>query len=261
MAPRDSRVRDDPERESRVTANDRSDEVWVVIPTLNEVATLPGVIAAVRPYCSRVLIVDGGSTDGTLECARALGVQVEALNARGKGRAIRRALQLVVAPVTVLIDADGSHDPRDIPALVTPVLHDRADMVVGCRWTGGSDELHGDMNKWLRRTGSRLLTGLVNLRFGGHLTDIQNGFRALKTEVGHDIGLDEDGFTIEQEMVMKFLAGRFRVMNVPAHEYARQAGEAKLQLNRVWFEFGIVVLRHLFGLARPRIRRTTTRRQ
>jgi hypothetical protein len=93
------------------------------------------------------------------------------------------------------------------------------------------------------------------------LTDIQNGFRAVKTEIGRGIGLEEPGFSIEQEMVMKFLAGRFRVINVPAHEYARQGGDAKLNLGREWFHFGVVVLRHLFGLSRPKLRRSATRRR
>ena len=106
-------------------------------------------------------------------------------------------------------------------------------MVIGSRWTGGSDELHGDMNKWLRRSGSRLLIMLVNLRFGSCLTDIQNGFRAMDTRIGAGIGLQETSFTIEQEMAMKFLAGGYRVLNVASHEYARQGGEAKLDLGRV----------------------------
>jgi dolichol-phosphate mannosyltransferase len=157
--------------------------------------------------------------------------------------------------VTVFIDADGSHDPRDIPTLAWPVLRGEYDLVIGSRWTGGSDELHGDMNKWLRRSGSRVLTTLVNWRFGGRLSDIQNGLRALSTPVGKDIGLVENDFTIEQEMAMKFLAGGFRVTNLPAHEYARRGGEAKLDLGKVWFRFGVVVLRHLLGFSKPKTRR------
>ena len=199
--------------------------------------------------------MDGGSTDGTIEWARTADVRLQVLHVRGKGLALRRALELVPVSVTVFIDADGSHDPRDIPALVAPVLCDEADLVVGSRWEGGSDELHGDMNKWLRRAGSKLLTTLVNLRFHARMTDIQNGFRAFKTGIARAIGLQENDFTIEQEMVMKFLAGGFRVRNVPSHEYARQGGEAKLNLGKVWFRFGTVVLRHLFGLSRPRLRR------
>lgn len=227
----------------------------MVIPTLNEASTLGGIIEGVRPHCSHIVVIDGASADGTIEIAQAAGVQLEILQERGKGRALRHALKLVQAPITVLIDADGSHDPADIPHLVEPVASGAADMVVGSRWTGGSDELHGDMNKWLRRNGSRLLTTLVNLRYGARLSDIQNGFRALRTEIANDIGLEGDDFTIEQEMVMKFLAGRFRVINVPSHEYARQGGVPKLNLRKVWFRFGVVVLSHLFGLSRPATRR------
>lgn len=230
-------------------------DICVVIPTLNEAATIAAVIEGVRPYCAEVLVIDSESSDGTIEIARMAGARVETLAKRGKGLALIHALNIVTQPITVFIDADGSHLGSDIPALVAPLKNDAADMTIGDRWSGGSDELHGDMNKWLRRSGSRVLTTIVNIRFGGHLIDIQNGFRALRTETGRAIGLDSPDFTIEQEMAMKFLAGGFRVVNVPSHEFARQGGEAKLNLRRVWFRFGVVVLRHVFGLSRPRSRR------
>ncbi|PQV62730.1 dolichol-phosphate mannosyltransferase [Abditibacterium utsteinense] len=231
------------------------DDICVVIPTLNEAATIAQVIAGVRPYCAEVLVVDGNSSDDTAEIARAAGARVETFAPRGKGLALIHALKLVKQPVTVFIDADGSHDGADVPKLAAPILDGSADMTIGDRWSGGSDELHGDLNKWLRRSGSRVLTTVVNWRFGSHLIDIQNGFRALRTPVGRGIGLESPDFTIEQEMAMKFLAGKFRVLNVPSHEYARQGGEAKLNLRRVWFRFGIVVLQHVFGISRPQLRR------
>ncbi len=240
---------------------DKNAAICVVIPTLNEAATIGEVVKSARPFCDQVLVIDGASTDGTIEIARAAGARVEVFAPRGKGRALRHALQIVTQPITVFIDADGSHDANDIPALVAALRENRSDMVVGSRWAGGSDELHGDMNKWLRRNGSLLLTTLVNLRFGANLSDIQNGFRAVDTRLARAIGLREDGFTIEQEMVMKFLAGNFRVINVPSHEYARQGGRAKLDLGQVWFHFGIVVLRHLFNLSRPKISRSRARRR
>ena len=235
-------------------------EICVVIPTLNESETIEGVVRGVRPFCDSVLVVDGDSKDGTQDIVRELaatddGIRLEVFRERGKGRALRHSLKLVEERVTVFIDADGSHDPADILRIAEPVLAGEADMAVGSRWEGGSDELHGDMNKWLRRTGSQVLTSLVNIRFRGKMTDIQNGFRAVDTKIARDIGLDADDFTIEQEMVMKFLGGRYRVVSIPSHEYARQGGEAKLDLGKVWFRFGIVVLKHLFGISRPRTRR------
>lgn len=234
------------------------DGVCVVIPTLNEAATIASVVESVRPFCREVLVVDGDSSDGTAQIARQAGARVEVFTRNGKGRALRHALEIVDAPITVFIDADGSHDARDLPQLVAPILRGRADLVVASRWTGGSDELHGDMNKWLRRSGSRVLTTLVNLRWGARLSDIQNGFRACRTSLARDIGLEADDFTIEQEMIMKFLGGGFRVVNRPSHEYARQGGTAKLDLGRVWFRFGTVVLRHIFGLSRPKMKKPRT---
>jgi glycosyltransferase involved in cell wall biosynthesis len=240
--------------DERLSTRYRAENVCVVIPTLNEAATLAQVIEGARPFCAHIIVIDGGSTDGTLEIAQHAGVRCETLLVRGKGRALRHALALVQTPITIFIDADGSHDPRDIPRLVEPVAQGQAALSVGSRWTGGSDELHGDMNKWLRRSGSRVLTTLINLRWGARLSDIQNGFRAFDTRIGQRIGLCENDFTIEQEMIMKFLAGGFRVVNVPSHEYARQGGQAKLNLRQVWFRFGMVVLRHVFGVSRPRVR-------
>ncbi len=231
------------------------DDICVVIPTLNEAATIAQVIAGAAPYCAEILVIDGNSSDETAQIARDAGARVEVFAPRGKGLALIYALSLVKQPITVFIDADGSHDGADIPALAAPILDKTADMTIGDRWSGGSDELHGDLNKWLRRSGSRVLTMIVNLRFGANLIDIQNGFRAVRTPIGRGIGLESPDFTIEQEMAMKFLAGGFRVLNVASHEYARQGGEAKLNLRRVWFRFGIVVLKHVFGLSRPKLRR------
>ena len=236
------------------------DQIWIVIPTLNEAATIEHVVRDCLPFGAVVLVIDGNSTDGTAAIARAAGARVEVYDRPGKGRALRHALGLVAAPITVFIDADGSHLARDIPKIAAPVGEGAAQMSVGCRWTGGSDELHGDMNKWLRRAGSRVLTTLVNWRWNARLTDIQNGFRALDTNVGRTIGLRADDFTIEQEMIMKFLAGGYKVVNVPSHEFARQGGQAKLDLGRVWFRFGVVVLRHLFNFERPHRRTRHTRK-
>lgn len=246
------------------SASPANADVWAIIPTLNERQTLPQVVEQTLPYVARILIVDGASTDGTREwienqITQGVPLQLEVVTVRGKGRALRRALKLVPVKWTVMLDADGSHVPSDIPAFLAPLRSGDADMVVGSRWTGGSDELHGDMNMWLRRMGSQVLTGLVNLRWGADLSDIQNGYRALSTRVGQRIGLAATDFNIEQEMVMKFLGGGYRVMNVPSHEYARQGGVAKLDLGQVWLRFGVVVLRHLFGVSQPKLQRRPRR--
>ncbi|HIE53445.1 MAG TPA: glycosyltransferase family 2 protein [Armatimonadetes bacterium] len=217
----------------------------VVIPTLNEEATIGEIVEAVKPYAAEILVVDGHSTDATREIAAAAGARVILDNGRGKGAAVRLALQEAKNDIVVFLDADGSHEVRDLPRLVEPILRGEADLVVGCRMTGGSDELHGDAGKFLRLIGSEIITLIINYRWNVRLTDVQNGFRAIRREVGLKLGLQEDRFAIEEEMVMKCLRRGFRVANVSSHEYKRRVGRSRIRLERDWFSFIWCVLRHL----------------
>jgi glycosyltransferase involved in cell wall biosynthesis len=95
---------------------------------------------------------------------------------RGKGEAIRRAILEITTPITVFIDADGSHVPEDIPRLVGPIREGGADHVSASRLIGGSSELHGSFDEFFRLFGSALITALINSRFGVRLSESQNGF-------------------------------------------------------------------------------------
>ena len=129
----------------------------------------------------------------------------------------------------VYLDADGSHDPKDIPALVEPIKKGEADLVIGSRGRGGSDELHGDVEKLLRMIGSDIILIGINLRWKQHLTDSQNGFRAIRTDVMRLLDTKENITTIEQEMTMKALKNGLRVSETPTHEYARKYGDSTIQ--------------------------------
>ncbi len=109
-------------------------KVTVVIPTKNEEHNLLEVIERVRPYADEILVVDGHSTDRTREVAEAAGVRVILDNKKGKGAALRHVINFVETEITVFIDADGSHDPEDIPKLTYPLLKGEADM----SWHPGS---------------------------------------------------------------------------------------------------------------------------
>jgi dolichol-phosphate mannosyltransferase len=221
----------------------------IVVPARNEEATIADVLNAVREMTDDLLVVDGHSTDATVAVAQQCGARVIQDNGRGKGDAIRVALEAVRHPITVFMDADGSHDPRDIPRLVAPIQADEFDLVMGSRMLGGSDELFGSFSEVIRLTGSLVIALLINYRFGLRLTDYQNGFRAIRTETGRSIGLTSNLPTIEQEMAIKALRYGYRVTEVPAHEYRRKAGTTKINVWRVghfyvWNVFrGIVVPR------------------
>ena len=222
----------------------------VVVPARNEEETIGAVLHAVRPLTDDLVVVDGRSTDRTFAIASAHGARVVQDDGRGKGRAVRLALDVARHPVTVFIDADGSHDARDIPRLVDPILQGEADLVMGSRMLGGSEELFGSLREVVRLMGSLVISLSINYRFGLRLTDYQNGFRAIRTEVGRSVGLTSDITTIEQEMAIKALRHGYRVMEVPTHESRRQGGVSKINVLRVAHRY---VWNLACGLAAPRV--------
>src|SRR5438045_681645 len=107
--------------------------VTVVIPTKNEEGLIGEIIDAARPHATEILVVDGHSTDRTREIAAAMGARVVLDAGRGKGEALRRSFVEARHDVLVFIDADGSHDARDIPLLVAPILRGDAELVIASR--------------------------------------------------------------------------------------------------------------------------------
>jgi glycosyltransferase involved in cell wall biosynthesis len=191
--------------------------VSVVIPTKNEEGLIGQIVESVRPYADEVLVIDGHSSDRTRDIAAARGARVELDGGKGKGEALRRSMTSATGDIVVFIDADGSHDPKDIPALVAPIKAGAADMVIGSRGKGGSDELHGTLEQFIRYVGSQLIMLAINYRWDVRLTDSQNGFRAVRRDVGLKLGLRANLTTIEQEMLMRALKLGYRVDEIPTH--------------------------------------------
>jgi dolichol-phosphate mannosyltransferase len=152
----------------------------------------------------------------------------------------------VTGEIIVFIDADGSHDPKDIPKLIEPILKDEADHVSASRLIGGSSELHGGFDECIRLMGSSFITACINWRFKVKLSESQNGFRAIRKDVIKQLGLSEDITTIEQEMIMKSLKKGFRMGEVPSHEHKRKMGYSKISVRKVWFRYVYALVKHLF---------------
>ena len=212
-------------------------KITAVICTKNEELTIGEMIEKTKPYVDEIIVVDGHSTDKTREIAQKMGVKVVLDHGKGKGDGIRVGIKEAKEEIIVFLDADGSHDPNDIPKLVKPIIENKADLVIGSRGRGGSDELHGDIEKLLRMIGSDIILIGINKKWNVHLTDSQNGFRAIRTSVARELNLKENITTIEQEMTMKCLKKGFRVDEVPTHEYARRYGKSVIKLRKVWFRY------------------------
>lgn len=226
--------------------NHLNNKITVLIPALNEETTIGDIITRSKKYSDDILVIDGHSNDGTESVSRSLGVKVMLDHKKGKGEAIRSAIPYIEKEITVLIDADGSHDPDDIPKLVQPILENRADHVSGSRLIGGSSELHGGFDECFRLMGSSLITAFINHRFKVRLSESQNGFRAIKTSVLKELDLKENITTIEQEMIIKTLKKGYRMAEAPSHEYKRTAGYSKIKLRKVAFRYVYSMLKYLY---------------
>ena len=207
--------------------------ISVVIPAKDEAGVIAEVVAGCLRHAAEVIVIDGHSKDGTRERAGTAGARVALDNGCGKGAAIRQAADEVTGDVVVFIDADGSHNPDDIPRLVAPILAGEADHVSGSRLLGGSSELHGGFDECLRLMGSSFITACINWRFGVRLSESQNGFRAIRADVLRALRLRENITTIEQEMIMSTIRQGYRMGEVPAHEYPRRCGESHIRVARV----------------------------
>lgn len=220
--------------------------VTIIIPVKDEEESLRQVLEGVKPYGDEILVVDGHSQDRSQEIAQALGARVILDNGKGKGDALRVGIRQARGDTLVFIDADGSHDPADIPSILAPLLRNEADHVSGSRMLGGSDELHSTLYEFIRLMGNQIVTLGINYRFNVRLTDCQNGFRAIRTEVARQLDLQENIATIEQEMIIKTIKKGYRLVEVPTHEYRRKGGRSKVRLRKVWFRFVYSWLKYLF---------------
>jgi dolichol-phosphate mannosyltransferase len=224
----------------------RPDDVTVVIAAKDEARTIGSLVRRSLPHAASVIVVDGHSSDGTASAAADCGGRVIFDRGRGKGDALRLAIDAVTTGIIVFLDGDGSHDPDDIPRLVAPILDGTADHVSGSRLTGGSSELHGGFDEFFRLTGSSLITACINWRFGVRLSESQNGFRAIRTSVARQLDLRSNATTIEQEMIIKTLRLRFRMAEIPAHEHRRMYGSSHITLWRAAPRYAMSLLWHLF---------------
>ncbi len=207
-------------------------KITACIPTKNEAVGIARIIAGVKPYADEILVVDGHSRDQTAAIARQAGARVIFDNQKGKGDGLRIGIKSAHGDIIVFIDADGSHNPADIPHLVEPIRRGAATLVIGSRAKGGSDEFHMKFNHLIRQWGSEFAAFIVNCRWKVDLTDIQNGFRAIRRDAALALHLDANDFDIEEEMVMKSLHHGYKIAEIASHENRRAWGKSKLPTSK-----------------------------
>ena len=191
--------------------------IVVGIPAFNEEKTIAKVILGSQKYADNIVVCDDGSSDLTGEISRRLGVEVVRHGAKlGYGAAIQtlfeRAKELG-ADVLVTLDADGQHDPEDIPTVVEPVIAGSADIAVGSRFT---DERSSSAIPWHRKTGIRLISRIVENNTKQGVADAQSGLRAYSSKSLDRLTMAENGMGVSVEILMNARKQGLRVQEVPA---------------------------------------------
>jgi glycosyltransferase involved in cell wall biosynthesis len=215
--------------------------VSLLVPTLNEIVGLKQVMPLVKKeWYDQLLILDGGSTDGTVEYARSQGWQVYVQKQRGMRHAYAEALPLIKGDVVVTFSPDGNCVPERIPDLVAK-MKEGYDMVIVSRYLDGA---HSDDDDAVTGFGNWLFTKTVNVLHGGRFTDFMGIYRAYRTRLIYDLDLQsEDGYAgaeklfgtkISWEPLLSIRAAkrRLKIGEIPGDEPKRVGGERKLQVWR-----------------------------
>jgi glycosyltransferase involved in cell wall biosynthesis len=213
--------------------------VSVVIPTLDEAENIGWVLERIPPEVDEVILVDGRSTDGTVEVARAARPDIRVVSepVPGKGAALRAGFAAARGDVIVMIDADGSMHPREISRYVARIA-EGYDLVKGSRFLAGGGTT--DISR-LRAAGNLALLACANRLYECRFTELCYGFMAFRRSALDQLRLSADGFEIETQIVLAALREHLRVAEVPSFESARRNGTSNLRT----FRDGGRVLREL----------------
>ena len=203
----------------------------VLIPVYNERDTIHEVIARVRsvPVAKEIILVDDCSDDGTREALRSLAgneadlkIRFHDIN-RGKGAAIRTALEEVTGDVVIVQDADMEYDPQEYPRLLAPIEQNVADVVYGSRFLGGP---HRVLYFW-HEVANKLLTLMSNVLTNLNLTDMETGYKVFRTEVIKNMRLTSDRFGFEPEVTARVAQMRCRVYELGISYWGREYDSGK----------------------------------
>jgi len=219
--------------------------VSIVIPARDEAANLPAVLGSIPEDIFEIVLVDGASTDGTPEVARACRPEIRVIEqiGQGKGDALLTGFAAARGDVIVMFDGDGSAKADEIPRFVK-ALEEGADLAKGSRFMqgGGSADITP-----IRRLGNMFLRGAVNRLFKTRYTDLCYGYNAIWASCLPDLHLACTGFEFESLLNIRAARAGLEVREVPSYEELRLHGTSNLNAVRDGLRILRVILRERFG--------------
>lgn len=206
---------------------DRYPRITALICTLNEEANLPHVLPGIPPWVSEVLVIDGHSTDKTVEVARKIRPDIRILGqpGRGKGDALKYGVAQATGDIVVTLDADGSTDPADMPRFIIPLL-EGCDFVKGSRLNNGHRSAMS-RHRWL---GNKVLVTAFNLLFQTKYTDVCSGYNAFWKKAFLRIRPSRDGFEMEQQILAKASKAKLKIVEVGHRDKGRLGDTSKVSV-------------------------------
>jgi glycosyltransferase involved in cell wall biosynthesis len=210
----------------------RSERLSIIVPVFNEATTVRAVIDRLLtidlPVPREILIIDDGSTDGTgevLDTAAREGLAVIVIRMPqngGKGSAIRAGLARATGTIVAIQDADLELDPAQLAGLVRPIVKGDANVVYGSRFLDGTARAPR-----MTLAGNRMLTAATNLLYGSAITDMETGYKIMRTDIAHSLKLSASRFEIEPQITARLLRGGHHIHELPVRFAPRSKAEGK----------------------------------
>ncbi len=229
--------------------------VTLLIPTLNEITGMKAIMPRIKKeWCDQIIIVDGGSTDGTIEYTQENGWVLIKQSRPGLRHAYNEAFPHVTGDIVITFSPDGNSIPELIPGLIAK-MEEGYDMVIASRYLGNAKSADDD---FLTGFGNWLFTRTVNILHGGRYTDCMVIYRAYKTRVFYNLELDKDeGFILAEKLFftrigtepllsVRAAKRKLKITEIPGDEPPRIGGERKLQIWRWGAAYYFQFIREFF---------------